>query len=111
MKRIGVLTGGGDSAGMNPALRAVVRTAWQHGAEVVGIKRGWLGLAEGTYEIMTPGSVRGIIGKGGTVLRTFRYPEFATDEGAITVGRSSACPPPSTTTFPALTSASVSTPP
>jgi 6-phosphofructokinase 1 len=86
MKRIGVLTGGGDSAGMNPALRAVVRTAWQHGAEVVGIKRGWLGLAEGTYEIMTPGSVSGIIGKGGTVLRTFRYPEFATDEGAIPVG-------------------------
>ncbi|MDX2475358.1 MAG: ATP-dependent 6-phosphofructokinase [Candidatus Krumholzibacteria bacterium] len=86
MKRIGVLTGGGDSAGMNPALRAVVRTAWRHGAEVVGIKRGWLGLAEGTHEIMTPGSVSGIIGRGGTVLRTFRYPEFATDEGTIPVG-------------------------
>ena len=87
MKRIGVLTGGGDAAGMNPALRAVVRTAWQHGAEVVGIKRGWLGLAEGTYETMGPRSVSGIIGKGGTILRTFRYPEFATDEGAVPVGK------------------------
>ena len=87
MKRIGVLTGGGDAAGMNPALRAVVRTAWQHGAEVVGIKRGWLGLAEGTYEVMGPRSVSGIIGQGGTILRTFRYPEFATDEGAIPVGK------------------------
>ena len=81
MKRIGVLTGGGDAAGMNPALRAVVRTAWQHGAEVVGIKRGWRGLAEGDFVTMTPGSVSGILDKGGTILRTFRYPEFATPEG------------------------------
>ncbi len=87
MKRIGVLTGGGDAAGMNPALRAVVRTAWQHGAEVIGIKRGWRGLAEGTYETMTPGSVSGILDKGGTILRTFRYPEFATAEGSIPVGK------------------------
>ena len=49
MKRIGVLTGGGDAAGMNPALRAVVRTAWNHGAEVIGIRRGWLGLAEAMF--------------------------------------------------------------
>lgn len=87
MKRIGVLTGGGDSAGMNPALRAVVRTAWQHGAEVVGITRGWRGLADGTYEVMTPGSVSGILGKGGTILRTFRYPEFATVEGTRPVAK------------------------
>ncbi|MBU2502485.1 MAG: 6-phosphofructokinase [bacterium] len=87
MKRIGVLTGGGDAAGMNAALRAVVRTAWQHGAEVVGIKQGWMGLAEGTYETMTPGSVSGILGKGGTILRTFRYPEFATAEGTAPVAR------------------------
>lgn len=88
MKRIGVLTGGGDSAGMNPALRAVVRTAWQHGAEVVGIKRGWRGLAEGDHEIMTPGSVSGILGRGGTILRTFRYPEFATEEGTAPIAKS-----------------------
>jgi 6-phosphofructokinase 1 len=87
MKRIGVLTGGGDSAGMNPALRAVVRTAWRHGAEVIGIRKGWLGLAEGEYETMTPGSVSGILGMGGTILRTFRYPEFATDEGTAAVAK------------------------
>jgi len=87
MKRIGVLTGGGDAAGMNPALRAVVRTAWQHGAEVIGIRKGWLGLAEGTYETMTAGSVSGILGQGGTILRTFRYPEFATDEGTKPVAK------------------------
>lgn len=87
MKRIGVLTGGGDAAGMNAALRAVVRTAWRHGAEVVGIQKGWLGLAEGTYETMSPGSVSGILQKGGTILRTFRYPQFATAEGAAPVGR------------------------
>ena len=87
MKRIGVLTGGGDSAGMNPALRAVVRTAWQRGAEVIGIKRGWKGLAEGDHEIMTPGSVSGILGRGGTILRTFRYPEFATEEGTAPIAK------------------------
>jgi putative ATPase len=87
MKRIGVLTGGGDAAGMNAALRAVVRTAWRHGAEVIGINKGWLGLAEGTYQTMSPGSVSGILQKGGTILRTFRYPQFATAEGAAPVGR------------------------
>ncbi len=81
MKRIGVLTGGGDAAGMNAAVRAVVRTAWHHGTEVVGIKRGWRGLAEGAFEVMSAGSVSGILHRGGTILRTFRYPEFATDEG------------------------------
>lgn len=87
MKRIGVLTGGGDAAGMNPALRAVVRTAWSKGAEVVGINRGWVGLAEGDFQTMTPGSVSGILGRGGTILRTFRYPEFATDEGTAPVAK------------------------
>jgi 6-phosphofructokinase 1 len=87
MKRIGVLTGGGDAAGMNPALRAVVRTAWQNGAEVIGIKRGWRGLAEGDFLTMTPGSVSGILDKGGTILRTFRYPEFATPEGTEPIAR------------------------
>ncbi len=87
MKRIGVLTGGGDAAGMNPALRAVVRTAYQQGAEVIGIQRGWRGLAEGAWETLTPHSVSGILDKGGTILRTFRYPEFATDEGTAPVAR------------------------
>lgn len=81
MKRIGVLTGGGDAAGMNAAIRAVVRTIWRHGAEAVGIRRGWKGLSEGDGEVMQPGSVSGILHQGGTILRTFRYPEFADDEG------------------------------
>ncbi len=81
MKRIGVMTGGGDCAGMNPALRAVVRTAWSKGAEVIGIHRGWLGLSEGDAEVMGPGSVSGIIDRGGTILRTFRYPEFQNRDG------------------------------
>lgn len=86
MKRIGVLTGGGDCAGMNPAVRAVVRTAWARGAEVVGIQRGWLGLSEGDGIEMVPGSVSGILHQGGTVLRTFRYPELPTPEGERKVG-------------------------
>jgi 6-phosphofructokinase 1 len=81
MKRIGVLTGGGDAAGMNAAIRASVRTVWNHGHEAVGIRRGWQGLVEGDGEVMERGSVSGILHLGGTILRTFRYPEFATAEG------------------------------
>jgi 6-phosphofructokinase 1 len=88
MRRIGVLTGGGDSAGMNAALRAAVRTAWQHHCEVVGIQRGWLGLSEADAQIMEPGSVSGIIHQGGTVLRTFRFPALVTGEGMPAVERS-----------------------
>jgi 6-phosphofructokinase 1 len=87
MKRIGVLTGGGDAAGMNTALRAVVRTAYGLGAEVIGIKKGWQGLAEGTTVKLTPRSVSGILHQGGTILRTFRYPEFATDKGTPPVAK------------------------
>jgi 6-phosphofructokinase 1 len=87
MKRIGVLTGGGDAAGMNTALRAVVRTASGKGIEVIGIKRGWQGLADGATVKLTPNSVSGILHQGGTILRTFRYPEFATDAGTKPVAR------------------------
>ncbi len=87
MKRIGVLTGGGDAAGMNTALRAVVRTATQMGAEVIGIKKGWQGLADGSTVKLTPSSVSGILNQGGTILRTFRYPEFATDAGTVPVAK------------------------
>lgn len=87
MKRIGVLTGGGDAAGMNPALRAVVRTASQQGVEVIGIEKGWRGLAEGTFDTLSQSSVSGIIARGGTILRTFRYPEFATPEGTKPVAQ------------------------
>lgn len=87
MKRIGVLTGGGDAAGMNAALRAVVRTACQADVEVVGIKKGWRGLADGSSIKLKPRSVSGIIHQGGTILQTFRYPEFATPEGTVPVAK------------------------
>ena len=87
MKRIGVLTGGGDAAGMNAALRAVVRSALGHGAEVLGIRRGWLGLSEGDSIRLESVNVGGILQIGGTILRTFRYPEFKTPKGQEIVKR------------------------
>jgi len=81
MKRIGVLTSGGDAAGMNPALRAVVRTAIVNGLEVMGIERGYEGLLNGWLKPMSLSSVGGIINRGGTILRTARSERFKTEEG------------------------------
>jgi 6-phosphofructokinase 1 len=76
IKTIGVLTSGGDAPGMNPAIRAVVRTAISQGMKVVGIKRGYSGLLENDMKPMTARSVRNIIQRGGTILQTSRCPEF-----------------------------------
>lgn len=81
LKRIGVLTSGGDSPGMNAAIRAVTRTALYNGLEVVGIRRGYEGLLEGDLVPMTRSSVGGILLHGGTILRTARCPEFMRPEG------------------------------
>lgn len=81
MKRIGILTSGGDSPGMNAAIRAVVRSAIYHGVEVIGIKRGYAGLISGDVKIMDLGSVADIIHRGGTVLYTARSEEFKTAAG------------------------------
>ncbi|MDD4160169.1 MAG: 6-phosphofructokinase [Synergistaceae bacterium] len=81
MKRIGVLTSGGDSPGMNAAIRAVTRTALYSGLDVVGIRRGYEGLIEGDLVPMTRSSVGGILLHGGTILRTARCPEFMRPEG------------------------------
>lgn len=81
MKRIGVLTSGGDASGMNPALRAVVRTAIVSGLEVIGIERGYEGLLNGWFKMMNLSSVGGIINRGGTILRTARSERFKTEEG------------------------------
>ncbi|HHX73333.1 MAG TPA: 6-phosphofructokinase [Firmicutes bacterium] len=81
MRRIGVLTSGGDAPGMNAAIRAVVRKAIYHGLEIIGIKRGYHGLIFGEYEKMYLGSVADIIHRGGTILRTARSPEFLEPEG------------------------------
>lgn len=76
MKSIGVLTSGGDSPGMNAAIRAVVRTAIARDMKVFGIERGYQGLIEGQIGPLELRSVSGIIGRGGTILRTARCKEF-----------------------------------
>ncbi|MDW8107198.1 MAG: 6-phosphofructokinase [Armatimonadota bacterium] len=81
IRRIGVLTSGGDSPGMNAAIRAVVRTALYYGLEVCGIKRGYAGLLAEEIEPMSSISVGGIINRGGTILRTARCEEFKTPAG------------------------------
>ncbi len=81
MKRIGVMTSGGDSPAMNAFVRAVVRRALHHGMEVFGIKRGYGGLIDGEMVEMNARSVGGIIHRAGTILGTARCPEFKTPKG------------------------------
>ena len=80
MKRIAVLTSGGDSPGMNAAIRAVVRKANFHGVEVMGIYHGYEGFIEGRMELLDLGSVGDIIQRGGTKLFSSRCPQFKEDE-------------------------------
>ena len=70
MKRIGVLTSGGDNPGLNPCIRAVVRMGIHLGLEVMGIRRGYAGLIDGEMQVMTARTVGGIISQGGTILGT-----------------------------------------
>lgn len=81
MKRIGVLTSGGDSPGMNAGIRAVVRAGIHHGLEVVGIHRGYQGMIAGEFEPLQARSVSGIISRGGTILHSARCQEFRAPEG------------------------------
>ncbi len=81
MKKIGVLTSGGDAPGMNAAIRAVVRYGIYVGMEVVGIERGYQGLLDGDFVPLDMRSVSNIIQRGGTMLRTARCPDFKTPEG------------------------------
>ncbi|SKC51158.1 6-phosphofructokinase [Maledivibacter halophilus] len=81
MKTIGVLTSGGDSPGMNAAIRAVVRSAIYNGIKVMGIERGYNGLINGKIKEMNLSSVGDIIHRGGTILKTARCEEFKTEDG------------------------------
>ncbi len=81
MKSIAVLTSGGDAPGMNPAVRAVVRTACQRGIKVYGVDRGYTGLINGDIHEMNLRSVSDIITRGGTILYSARCPEFKTEDG------------------------------
>ena len=80
MKRIALLTSGGDCPGLNPCIRAVVRTALAGGIETIGVHRGWRGLIDNEMERMNARSVAGIVKLGGTVLRSSRCPEFREPE-------------------------------
>lgn len=83
MKRIAVLTSGGDAPGMNAAVRAVVRKAIKEGMEVFGINRGYAGMVDGDIFPLDAQSVSNILSRGGTFLQSARYPEFATLEGQL----------------------------
>ena len=81
MKKIGVLTSGGDAPGMNAAVRAVVRTGCENGMQVMGIERGYTGLINGEMYEMNLRTVSDIIHRGGTMLYSARCPEFKTQAG------------------------------
>ena len=81
VKKIAVLTSGGDSPGMNAALRAVVRTANYYNIECYGVREGYNGLISGDFLKMGPRSVKNIINQGGTILKSARSMEFKTKEG------------------------------
>ena len=81
IKKIGVLTSGGDAPGMNAAIRAVVRTAIFHKLECFAIFKGYQGLIDGELKQMTPRTVNNIVNKGGTFLKSARCLEFRTSEG------------------------------
>ncbi len=87
MKRIAVLTSGGDAPGMNAAIRAVVRAGLEEGIEVFGARRGYTGLIEGDFMPLTARSVGGIIQNGGTMLGSARSVDFKTDAGQQTALR------------------------
>jgi len=81
MKRLAVMTSGGDSPGMNAAIRAVVRTGMECGIEVYGIRQGYSGLLAGDFNLLTSVEVSGILQRGGTILQTARNDEFKTELG------------------------------
>ena len=83
MKRVAVLTSGGDAPGMNAAIRAIVRTGLAYGWEMFGVRQGYEGLIMGDFIPMGARDVGGIIQQGGTILGSARCPEFSTDESQL----------------------------
>ena len=81
IQKIGVMTSGGDSPGMNAAIRSVARTCAFHNIECVGIYRGYEGMIEGDFTDLTARNVKGIVNKGGTILKSARSNTFRTPEG------------------------------
>jgi 6-phosphofructokinase 1 len=83
LRKIGVVTSGGDAPGMNAAIRAVVRIGHSKRFKVLGFRRGWEGLITNTFSPLTPRSVGGILQLGGTILHTSRCPQFRKREGIM----------------------------
>ena len=83
IRKIGVLTSGGDAPGMNAAIRAVTRCALANGIDVVGIRNGYKGLVEGDYVPFDRNSVSDIVERGGTILGSARLPEFKNEEVVV----------------------------
>jgi len=81
IKKIGVITSGGDAPGMNAAIRSVVRTCAFHTIKCVGIYRGYEGMIEGDFKLLSARNVNNIINRGGTILKSARCEEFRTKEG------------------------------
>jgi 6-phosphofructokinase 1 len=81
IKRIAVLTSGGDAPGMNPAIRGVVRMGLAYGLEVFGVERGYQGLMESGFHPLLLRDIGGILGRGGTILQSARTEEFKTENG------------------------------
>jgi len=79
--RIGILTGGGDCPGLNAVIRAVGRRSLDRGAEVIGVREGWLGLVEGRLEPLGYREISGILPRGGTIIGTSRTNPYKTDGG------------------------------
>ena len=81
MKKIGILTSGGDCSGMNATIRAAVRTALRMNLQVIGFRKGYAGLMKGDHMILDNKAVSGILHRGGTFLQSARSPEFRTPDG------------------------------
>ena len=88
MKRIGILTSGGDAPGMNACIRAAVRASQAHGVEIFGIRRGYAGLIRGEIERLDRKAVANIIHQGGTILGTARSSEFMASDGRALAAKS-----------------------
>src|SRR5919197_2254761 len=82
---VGVLTGGGDCPGLNAVIRAVARRSFARGHDVVGVRAGWRGLVDGTFEQLGPREVSGLLPRGGTVLGTSRTNTYRLDGGVEAV--------------------------
>lgn len=87
IRTIGVMTSGGDAPGMNPGIRAVVRSALANGLRVMGIENGYEGMLHGSFRPLGPRDVGGILQRGGTILQTARSKEFRTPQGQRTAIR------------------------